>query len=106
MAGLTRLPVEGRDVLLYSNADSPSGRRHGTVWASFDGGRTWPMKRLVTEESFAYSSMTAGRPGTTSEGWIYLMYESEGAKVARFNLSWVLEGEMTGDGAVPEWVAL
>ncbi len=107
MAGLVRLPVHSRDVLIYSNCDSPSGRHHGTVWASFDGGKTWPIKRLVFEKSFAYSSLTAGRPGTPSEGWIYLNFEggpNGGSTVARFNLSWVLQGETTGDGNLPEWI--
>jgi len=53
---------------------------------------------LVHEGGFAYSSLTAGRPETKSEGWVYLEFESGGAKVARFNLSWLLEGETTGDG--------
>jgi sialidase-1 len=101
MAGLVRLPVKGRDILVFSNIESPGGRHHGTVWASFDGGKTWPVKRLVDEGAFAYSSLNAGRPGTPSEGWIYLNYESGGAKVARFNLSWLLAGEKTGDGQVP-----
>ncbi|MFN3193762.1 MAG: exo-alpha-sialidase [Aureliella sp.] len=101
MGGLVRLPVEGQDILVYSNCDSTQGRKRGTVWASFDGGNTWPIKRLVHEGSFAYSSLTAGRPGTPSEGVIYLHFESEGSKVARFNLSWILEGESTGDGDVP-----
>jgi sialidase-1 len=103
MAGLVRLPVRGRDVLVFSNIESPEGRRGGTVWASFDGGRTWPVKRLVDEGSFAYSSLAAGRPGTPSEGWIYLLYEgSGGGRIARFNLAWLLEGEPTGDGQVPD----
>jgi len=108
MAGLVRLPVRGRDVLIFSNIESPSGRHHGTVWASFDGGKTWPLKRLVFEGPFAYSSLNAGRPGTKSEGHIYLLFEGgpqRGATMARFNLSWLLEGERTGDGEVPEWVA-
>jgi sialidase-1 len=93
MAGLVRLPVEGQDILLFSNIESPEGRHHGTVWASFDGGKTWPVKRLVDEGSFAYSSMAAGRKGTPSEGMIYLFYESgKGAKMARFNLAWVTGG--------------
>jgi sialidase-1 len=101
MGGLVRLPIQDRDILLYSNCDSPKGRDHGTVWASFDGGKTWPVKRLVDEGSFGYSSITAGRPGTPSEGWIYLHFESSGSKVARFNLSWVLEGTLTADGVIP-----
>lgn len=102
MGGLVRLPVEGEDILLYSNCDSPKGRSHGTIWGSFDGGKTWPIKRLIHEGSFAYSSLSVGRPGTDSEGWVYLHVESEGgSKVARFNLSWLLEGESTGDGELP-----
>jgi len=106
MAGLVRLPVSGRDVLIFSNIESPEGRHHGTVWASFDGGNSWPVKRLVFDGRFAYSSVTAGRPGTPSEGWIYLLFEGgpQGAgTVARFNLTWLLEGEKTGDGEVPAW---
>ena len=106
MAGLTRLNVKGRDVLLYSNCDSPGGRRLGTVWASFDGGKTWPLKRLVFKGAFAYSAMTSGRPGTGTEGLVLLHFEGGpkgGSTVSRFNLSWVLGGEKTGDGSVPDW---
>lgn len=93
MAGLVRLPIEGHDILVFSNIDSPEGRRRGTVWASFDGGRSWPVQRLVTEGSFAYSSLDAGRPQTASEGWIYLLYErGGGGTMARFNLAWLLDG--------------
>jgi sialidase-1 len=105
MGGLTRLPVRDRDILIYSNCDSPGGRHHGTVWASFNGGQTWPVKRLVFEGSFAYSSLTAGRPKTDSGGWIFLHFEGGpqgGSTVARFNLSWLLEGEETGDGQLPQ----
>jgi len=107
MAGLVRLAVAGRDVLVFSNIESQSGRHHGTVWASFDGGKTWPIKRLVFEGKFAYSSLDAGRPGTASEGWVYLLFEGGpkgGGTVARFNLTWLLAGEKTGDGALPEWL--
>jgi len=107
MAGLVRLPVRGRDVLVFSNIESQNGRHHGTVWASFDGGRTWPIKRLVYEGPFAYSSLNAGRPGTPGEGWIYLLFEGGpkgGGTMARFNLSWLLQGEKTGDGERPDWL--
>ena len=105
MGGLTRLPVAGRDILLFSNIDTPNAtRENGTVWASFDGGKTWPVKRLANAGPSGYSSMNAGRPGTPSEGWIYLMPEAGGAKVARFNLSWILAGDRTGDGEIPAWL--
>ena len=105
MGGLVRLPVEGKDVLIFSNCESPKGRNHGTVWGSFDGGKTWPLKRLVFAGAFAYSSITAGRPKTNSEGWIYLHFEGGpdgGSTVARFNLSWLLAGKETGDGELPK----
>lgn len=103
MGGLTRLPAAGRDILIFSNIDTTTpNRERATVWASFDGGRTWPVKRLVHDGPSAYSALVAGRPGTASEGWICLHFESgKGSKIARFNLSWLLAGEPTGDGAIP-----
>lgn len=99
MGALTRLPIEGEDVLIYSNLDEPSSTRQRiTVWASFDGGETWPVKRLVYEGPSAYSSLAAGRAGTPSEGLIYLQFEGgddgvySGFYVARFNLAWILRG--------------
>ncbi len=108
MGGLTRLPVAGKDILIFSNLDTPNSRRErSTVWASFDGGKTWPVKRLIFDGPSGYSSLHAGRPGTPSAGWIYLHFEGGpkgGSSVARFNLSWLLAGELTGDGTIPaEW---
>jgi sialidase-1 len=117
-AGLTRLPIAGADVLCYSNADTDGyQRRDLTVWASFDGGDTWPVKRRVTDGAAAYSSLAAGRPGTPSDGWLYLLYEHgelagedeptiryAGGTLARFTLPWLVAGERTGDGTVPQWV--
>ena len=105
MGGLARLNIADQDILIYSNCDSPSGRHHGTVWVSFDGGRQWPIKRLLFAGKFAYSSLIAGRPNTPTEGKIFLHFEggNEGAStVAVFNLSWILQGTPTGDGSVPE----
>jgi sialidase-1 len=103
MGGLVRLPVAGHEILLFSNLDTAEAKRErATVWASFDGGKTWPVKRLVFDGPSAYSSLNAGRHGTASAGWVYLNFESEGgAKVARFNLSWLLAGIPTGDGKIP-----
>ena len=105
MGGLTRLAVKDRDILLYSNCDSPRGRNHGTIWASLDGGKTWPVKRLLYAGNHGYSALTSGRPGTKSEGWAYLHFEGGpkgGSTVARFNLAWVLKGKATGDGELPK----
>ena len=111
MGGLIRLPVEGYDILLYSNVDtdagsvpaqfagdSTDGRERITVWASFDGGVTWPVKRLVYEGPSGISNLAAGRAGTSSAGKIFLLFEGGPAgsdsavQLAAFNLSWLLDG--------------
>ncbi len=111
MGGLIRLPIEGADVLLYSNLDSDTGklpdkvggssstgRERLTVWVSFNGGKTWPLKRLVHEGPSAYSNLGVGRHGTASAGRIFLNYEGglkhryESNFVAVFNLNWLLNG--------------
>lgn len=106
MGGLVRLPVANKDIVIFSNIDTPNSKRErGTVWASFDGGRTWPIKRLVYDGPSGYSSLAAGQPGTPSEGWVYLHFEGGpggGSQVARFNLSWVIGGERTNDGSIPD----
>jgi len=104
MGGLTKIPGKKEDILLFSNIDVPaekkdeevpfelrtSRRFNGTIWASFDAGKTWPVKKVAEEGSFAYSSLASGRKGSPSEGWIFLLYESEGGgKIARFNLGWL-----------------
>ena len=95
-AGLVRMPSEatgGKDVLLFSTPDNPGGHRvKMTVWASFDGGKTWPIKRLVYEGPSAYSSLTADKNGT-----IFLLFENgkkelyERISLARFNLEWLTQ---------------
>jgi len=116
MGGMIRLPVDGMDILVYSNLDTDAGRMPGrvgasitkgreriTVWASFDGGRTWPVKRLVFGGPSGYSSLAAGRAGTPSAGSIYLLFEGgsggrrAGVQVAAFNLSWLLGDRTLAD---------
>lgn len=116
MGGMIRLPVEGLDILLYSNLDTDAGEMPGrvgasiskgrqkiTVWASFDGGKTWPVKRLVFDGPSAYSNLAAGRAGTPSEGRIFILFEGgpgghySGIQVAAFNLSWLLNGRELAD---------
>ena len=81
---------QGKDgtVLLCSVPVGP-GRTHGTVYVSFDGGRTWPHSKLVVPTAFAYSSLVM-----LPDGHIGLFYESVGyAKIelVRFSISWLLD---------------
>ncbi|MCU0460134.1 MAG: glycoside hydrolase, partial [Bacteroidales bacterium] len=112
MGGMIRLPVDGYDILVYSNLDTGAGEMPGTVggsitrereritlWVSFDGGESWPLKRLVFDGPAGYSNLAAGRPGTNSDGKIYLLYEggpdgrNSAVQVAVCNLSWMLDGK-------------
>jgi hypothetical protein len=51
--------------------------------------------------------ISRGQSGRESESWIHLLYEGGpqgGGTFARFNLSWLPEGEATGDGQTPDWI--
>jgi sialidase-1 len=104
MGGLVRLPIEGKDILIFSNIDTPNAtRENGTVWASLDGGKTWPVKRLILPGPSGYSALAAGRPGTPTENFIYLHAEAgKGSRVARFTVAWLLNGTTTGNGTIPK----
>lgn len=124
MGGMIRLPIDGRDVLVYSNLDTDAGRMPEqvgasitkgrekiTAWASLDGGHTWPVKRLVYDGPAGYSNLAAGRVDTPSQGRIYMLFEGgpDGPKsaiqVVAFNLSWLLDGrdlsKMSSEPAEP-----
>ena len=116
-AGLIRLPVNGKDILVYSSPkdhtaaeDHLKSRDEIAIRVSFDGARTWPVKRVVTGGPGGYSWLAAGRPGTPSEGMIYMLSAGAGfdlACLARFNLAWVIEqrkpvrSRHSGDIATP-----
>lgn len=108
MAGMTRIPFKDKDIIIFSNLDTDASQRERvTVWASLDGGKTWPVKRLVDPGRSGYSSLGVGRLGTPSEGLIYLHYEHDpfkGSHMVRFNLSWLLEGKLTGDGDMQQLI--
>jgi len=96
-AGLVHLPPEctgGKDFLVFSTPDNPGKSRiQMTVWASFDRGKTWPVKRLVHKGPSAYSSLAAGKDGS-----IYLLFEKgtkkqyETIAFIKFDLAWLTEG--------------
>ncbi|MBG18228.1 MAG: glycosyl hydrolase, partial [Euryarchaeota archaeon] len=52
-----------------------------------------------------YSSLAVGHSQSASAGWIYLFYEHDpfkGSHMTRFNLTWVLQGKVTGNGTLPK----
>jgi hypothetical protein len=55
MGGLAARTVGGRQTIVCSGPGSPTARVDGTLWASFDGGVTWPASVRIAEGPFAYS---------------------------------------------------
>jgi len=79
----------GGAVLLSSMPVGPK-RTHGTVYASLDGGKTWPIRRCLVPGEFAYSSLAV-----LPDGHIGLFYEARNhrdIKLVRFTLVWLIDG--------------
>ncbi len=80
----------GKSRLLYSGPQSTK-RENGTVFVSYDEGRTWSTKRVLCKGAFAYSCLTALPDGTVG-----CLYEADGTRTivfARFTLDWLTEGK-------------
>lgn len=78
----------GKSRILFSGPQSTK-RENGTVFVSYDEGQTWPVKRVLCKDSFAYSCLT-----TLPDGVIGCLYEAEGTKkivFARLTLHWLEE---------------
>ena len=84
-------PSDDHDILLFSGPGRRDERNDITVWVSFDGGQSWPVKRAIKEGPGNYTWLAAGRKDTPSEGMIYLLANKDW--MARFNLAWLLEAQ-------------
>ena len=91
-AGLASHPGgrAGEDLVLFSNPASDSKRERMTVHLSRDGGKTWPVSRLVDARPSAYSCLTV-----LGDGSVGLLYEAGDTQpyaelvFARFTLDWL-----------------
>jgi len=80
----------GKNILLFANPATKKSRSRMTVKLSYDEGKTWPIAKLITSGSAAYSCLTV-LPDKT----VGLLYERDGYKrisFARIPLEW-LTGE-------------
>jgi len=86
-------PKDGEPgVILFSNPANEKKRSRMTVRASFDDGRSWPVSRLIHEDSGAYSCLVV-----LPDGEIGCFFERnvQGAMtltLAKFPLSWATGG--------------
>jgi sialidase-1 len=83
-------PADGAKSRLLFSGPQSTRRENGTVFLSYDEGKTWPVKRVLCKGAFAYSCLAALPDGT-----IGCLYEADGAgKIvfARFTLDWLTDG--------------
>ena len=80
----------GQEILLFSNPADPDFRVRGTVRASFDDGKTWPVARLIEPGEFGYSCMSR-----LPDGQIGILYEGKNVsqRFVKFPLAWLLDGK-------------
>ena len=81
-ASLIALPKPGQPnaiVLLFSNPASREQRRHMTVRASIDEGKTWPVSQLIDDGSSAYSCLAA-----LPNGKVGVLYECDDYRRIKF----------------------
>ena len=84
---------------LLSSMPAGPRRTHGTVYASLDGGKTWPIRRCLVPGAFAYSSLAV-----LPDGHIGLFYEARNhrdIKLVRFTLAWLIDGADAADQPAP-----
>lgn len=98
MASIVRysFPGNGQKSLILFSGPQSTKRENGTVFLSDDEGATWPVKRVLWKDEFAYSVLTALDGGT-----IGCLFEADGMKrivFARFALDWLTEGTAPKSG--------
>ena len=105
-ASIIAVEWQGKEILLYAGPVGPNPnvknavaeyagrkltsqekRRNGVVFASFDNGKTWPVRKLVVPDLFAYSSLIKLPDGTI--GLFYEANDHKDVKLVKFSLDWL-----------------
>ena len=91
-AGLVSMKdADNEHLLLYSKNESTEGRKNLVVRLSSDGGKSWPVARVVDEGTAWYSDL-ADLPDNT----VLLIYETgknSPVYCVRFNLHWLNDNQ-------------
>ena len=89
-ASVLRHPGNGdpaKDVFLFSNPATQTGRTNGTIRLSRDEGKTWTASRVLYPGGFAYSCLASLPDGSAG-----CLFERDGTKkitFAQFTVNWV-----------------
>ena len=75
-------PQDGKPgVILFAGPGSPTGRVNGTLFASYDDGKTWPWKREIYQGGYGYSDMAV-----LPDGRVGVLFEYDGKKKLGFTM--------------------
>ncbi len=75
--------------ILYSKGATPD-RRVGTIRVSYDEAKTWPVAKVVCEDYFGYSCLTAMPDGTI--GCLFETANCSKITFTKFSLEWLTDG--------------
>ena len=76
--------------IIFANCASKEDRSHVTVYASFDGGKTYPVSRLLDAERGGYVEIAAD----PKAGRIYVLYEEKWGNAEHFvtfDYEWLMQ---------------
>jgi sialidase-1 len=68
-------------LLLYSGPGLPTGRVQGTIFASYDDGKTWPWKQEYYQGGSGYSDV-----GVLPDGRVIVLFEKDGKSKLGFTI--------------------
>ncbi len=111
-ASIITVEYKNRELLLYAGPVGPDPevkntlkeyhgkkltsqekRQNGVVFASMDGGKTWPLRKLIVPDLFAYSSLMQLRDG--SIGLFYEARDHKDIMLVKFSVDWLFEEDTT-----------
>ncbi|MFX0103521.1 MAG: exo-alpha-sialidase [Candidatus Hodarchaeota archaeon] len=88
-------PLDGyKSRLLFSNPATQTKRINGTVYMSYDEGKTWPVSKVICDGNFAYSCLTVlpdYKIGCLFETGVKDAYQV--LTFARFTIAWLSDGK-------------
>jgi len=94
--------VHGRHFVIFTNAAHNQkgfnvvwNRKKFTASVSFDGAKTWPLKKVINPGPCGYSASVMSKKGE-----FFVLYEKgekhyrdKGVSIVKFNLEWLLDGK-------------
>ena len=104
-AGIISTQYQGKEILLYAGPvgpnpnvkhpkneyqgkiKTPEKRQNGVIFVSFDGGESWPFRKLLIADRFAYSSLVLIPDGTI--GLFFETREHLDINLLKFSLDWL-----------------